>query len=109
MNSTKKGMKKALRNCFNDLRIPKPKKWDGFWRMVIFDIPHKLKWARDGFRHKLEDLGFYQFQKSVFVFPYPCREEVNFLVFVFCVSSYVRFLKTNQIDDDAQLKKQYNL
>lgn len=69
---TEKGKRKAMQLRFDDLTIAKPKNWDGIWRIVIFDIPNKKTNARDALRFKLRDLGFYQLQKSVWVFPYPC-------------------------------------
>lgn len=52
-------------------------KWDKKWRIVIFDIPEELHSARVRFRRKLKSLGFVMLQKSVFVFPYPCHEEIG--------------------------------
>ncbi|MBU1032186.1 hypothetical protein KKE03_04695 [Patescibacteria group bacterium] len=40
-------------------------KWDGKWRLVIWDIPEKRRLARDLLRFKLKQLGFVQWQKSV--------------------------------------------
>lgn len=51
-------------------------KWDGFWRLVIFDIPEDKKTVREGLRNKLRHFGFYPLQKSVFVFPYDCEKEI---------------------------------
>lgn len=50
--------------------------WDKKWRIVIFDIPQELHKNRNYFRNKLKTLGFYMIQKSVFVFPYPCEDEL---------------------------------
>ena len=56
---------------------------DGEWRIVIFDIPEKFKKAREALRMKLKELGFLELQKSVFIFPYECEDEINFIVEVF--------------------------
>jgi DNA-binding transcriptional regulator PaaX len=73
---TAKGLKKL-----NDFRLEKSfnfigQKWDGFWRLVIFDIPEDKKTVREGLRNKLRHFGFYPLQKSVFVFPYDCEKEI---------------------------------
>ncbi len=39
--------------------------WDGKWRLVIWDIPETRRSIRDLLRSKLKELGFTQFQKSV--------------------------------------------
>ena len=63
---TKEGQKKALKFKIDEIEIKVPAKWDGKWRIVIFDIPEKFKKAREALRRKLKDLGFLELQKSVF-------------------------------------------
>lgn len=100
----KKGKDKIIKESFHDLTIPQPIKWDGYWRIIIFDIPEKHKWAREGFREKLRQLNFYQLQESVFVIPYNCRKEIEFLCSIFNISDYVRFIKTNHLVFDDDIK-----
>jgi len=97
------GKKLVRRYDLEDMRLQKPKRWDGWWRVIIFDIPERDKWAREGFREKLKVLGLFQLQKSVFVTPYPCEEEVSFLVSVFSIASFVRLLKTKDLSADEEL------
>lgn len=40
-------------------------KWDGKWRIIIFDIPEKHKKIRDVLRSKLKTWGLVPWQKSV--------------------------------------------
>lgn len=42
-----------------------PEKWDGKWRIVIFDIPERRRAARDLLRHHLKSWGFEIWQQSV--------------------------------------------
>jgi len=106
---TEKGERRALSDVFNNLKIQKPEIWDKFWRIVIFDIPEKHKWAREGFRDKLKLLGFYQLQKSAFIYPYPCDDEIKFLMSVFNISPYIHFIRTRYLENDQELKKYFNL
>lgn len=46
------------------------KKWDGKWRVVVFDIQEKQKRTRDVLRLKLKELGFGMLQESVWVSPH---------------------------------------
>ena len=39
----KEGEKKALKFKLDEMEIKKPAKWDGEWRIVIFDIPERFK------------------------------------------------------------------
>ena len=45
-------------------------KWDGFWRIVIFDIPERKRRARDGLRNQLKKMGFGKLQSSTYISPY---------------------------------------
>ncbi|MFH1180890.1 MAG: hypothetical protein V1705_00590 [bacterium] len=76
---TDEGRKKAGIYQINDLEIKKPKKWDGRWRIILFDISEVKKIKREAFRGKLKELGFYPFQKSAWIHPYDCRNEVELL------------------------------
>lgn len=76
---TEKGKQKLVEYDFYDLEITKPKKWDGKWRMVIFDIPEINKRKRHQLWWKFKDIGFYLLQKSTYVFPYDCRAEIDMI------------------------------
>lgn len=65
---TAQGSKKITRD-FPLLSLQK-RKWDGKWRVIIFDIEEVNRNARDGLRKKLKELGFGMIQKSVFISPH---------------------------------------
>lgn len=104
-----KGRERVIQHSFHQLIIKKPKSWDGNWRIITFDIPEKYKWSREGFRRKLKELGFYHFQKSVFVSPYPCSEEVDFISSLFNISNFVHHIETNKLTNDGALRNYFNL
>lgn len=101
---TEKGRIRALKYHFANMRISR-KPWDGFWRIIVFDIPEKLRPGRDALREKLVHLGFYEFQKSVLVFPFECRDEIEFLIEFFGLRKYVRYGVLKEIDNELHLKK----
>ena len=80
------------RGALKALRPKKQDVWDHRWRIVIFDIPNYLKSARDAFAATLKRLGFIHFQKSVFLCPYPCEEELEILVDYFGISKHVEII-----------------
>jgi len=106
---TKEGQKKALKFKLDEMEIKKPAKWDGEWRIVIFDIPEKLKKAREALRIKLKELGFLELQKSVFVLPYECENEINFIMEIFLIRPFVRFVRTKSFTNEEQLKIKFGL
>ena len=103
-----KGKLKALTYRFHEMKIEKTK-WDGKWRLVIFDIPERLRKGRDALRGKLLEIGFYEFQKSALIVPYECKNEVNFVIEFFDLRKYVRFCVLESIDNELHLKKIFNL
>jgi len=105
---TEKGKLKALTYHFEKIKI-KGERWDGKWRLVVFDIPEKLRRGRDALRDKIKELGFYELQKSVFVFPYKCKNEIDFIIEFFNLRRYVRFGILDSIDNELHLKKIFNL
>lgn len=105
---TSRGKLKALTYHFEKMKIERSN-WDEKWRGVIFDIPERLRSGRDALRDKLKELGFYELQKSVFVFPYECKNEIDFIIEFFDLRKYVRFAVIDSIDNELHLKKIFNL
>ena len=105
---TNKGKVKALTYHFQEMKI-KENQWDNKWRAVIFDIPEKVKASRNALRDKLKELGFYELQKSVFVFPYECKDEIDFIIEFFNLRKYVRYGIFDFIDNDLHLRKVFHL
>ena len=102
---TKKGASHAKLLDIDNLTIKKPDQWDGKWRVVFFDIPEKKKKARNALREKLRDLGFCEMQKSIFAFPYECQDEINFIVTLFEIKSYVQYAEMVNATNEATLRK----
>ena len=105
---TKRGKLKALTYHFREIKI-KRGNWDGKWRIVVFDIPERIKRARDALRDKLKELGFYELQKSVFIFPFKCEDEIEFVIEFFNLRKYVRIGILESIDNELHLKKIFKL
>ena len=91
------------------VEIKKQKKWDGKWRLVMFDIPMRFTKGREALRFNLKKLNFLQFQKSAWVYPYPCEDEIIFTADFFGVRKYVEILTVESILSDDKLKKHFNL
>lgn len=106
---TKEGKKRCLMYNLDSMKIDRPSRWDGLWRIVIFDIPEYKKKARDALAQKLRTLGFYPMQKSVFVCPFSCKDEVDFLTELFDIRPFVRFIIAKETDIDLRLKDIFSL
>jgi len=77
--------------------------------MVFFDIPENFKKIRNLFRKRLQLLGFYEIQKSVLVYPYQCKEELELLIDYYDLIEYVRLAIIKDIDNKLHLEKIFNL
>lgn len=86
------------------------KRWDGKWRIVIFDIKEKLRKQRDYFRTELYEYGFIRLQNSVWVTPYPCEEFVELLKtdLELKVDS-VSFILAEHFDEEEKIKPIFGL
>lgn len=48
-----------------------PGSWDGFWRIILLDIPEERKNERESIRYLLKKAGFVCLKNSAWVSPYP--------------------------------------
>lgn len=103
------GKNKVLEYNLEKMKIRKPDQWDKIWRMVIFDVPEDFKRGRNALAAKLKQLGFYSMQKSVFIYPYACKNEIDFIVEIFGLRPYVRFLLVKETDIDLDLKHRFKI
>ncbi len=103
---TKKGELQAL---LAKAKLPIPMRWDGKWRMIIFDIPEATKDRRNLLRSLLKNNGYVKLQASVYINPYPLnREAVSYLKQT-GLMDYIRIIKVEEMDDDKDLRKKFGL
>jgi len=81
---TLRGLKKIKKRF--PILFESKKGWDGFFRVVIYDISEETRKIRDRFRLKLKQLGFGLLQKSVWISPHDFLKELK------------EFLKINHLD-----------
>lgn len=106
---TEKGKRIVKKIQLDNMKPEKPAVWDKKWRVVIFDIPDKKRVARDALREKLQKMKFYQLQKSVWVCPYFCEKEIQFLCEFFEITPYVNLITADNIYNDIILRKYFKL
>ncbi len=107
---TAEGKKRAGKYQIDELKIEKPKKWDGKWRVIIFDIPNSKNIIRNIFRRKLKEFNFYPLQKSIWAYPYPCKEEVGFIrKFLGASEKEIQVLEVSKMEKDNFLRKIFKI
>ncbi len=106
---SERGKKVALTYDLENMRIPRPVTWDKRWRIVIFDIPEKIKKVRESIRFHLRDLGFRELQKSVFIFPYDCSAEIDYIREFYNARRFIRFIVAESLDNELHMKNHFCL
>ena len=105
MKLTSGGKDKVVTFNIDNIQIKKPRQWNKKWHMIVFDIPEKHKKAREALREILKRLGFYKYQESIFVFPYPCEDELDYIIEYFNIRPFVRMFTAVDLDNELHLKK----
>lgn len=106
---TENGREIFLRFNYEELKIKGPKIWDRNFRVIVFDIPETRRSARNSLREKMKELGFIRFNDSVWVYPYPCQEEIDFIANYWGIGKYVHFILARDITNRHLLEKAFNL
>lgn len=106
---TKQGKEKTLMFDLDRMALPK-QSWDGKWRLIVFDIPDRQKKAREALRQKIKDLGLYPLQKSVFITPYDCENEIDFICSIFEINrNNVLLLEVNRFEGVEKLQHYFKI
>lgn len=82
----------------------KKKKWKGKWYLVFFDVPEIQRNKRDYLRRFLTRLGFYPYQKSVYLFPYECEKEISLIKKIVEGAKYMKYIIAEKIEDEDEKK-----
>lgn len=106
---TDKGRLKELTYNIETIAINTPKSWDGKWRVIIYDITKFKKREADMLRRVLTKLNMYRLQKSVYLYPYPCKKELEFLRYYFGVQEGVMYLTVSGIEQDEAFRRFFGL
>jgi phenylacetic acid degradation operon negative regulatory protein len=106
---TEKGKRKLYLLQAKETLSKRPKRWDGRWRLMIFDIPEYRKTIRDKVRQTLRSCGFYQLQKSVWMYPYPCEELIILLKSDLKIGKDMRYMIVDELEMDAPIRKHFKL
>ncbi|RJP46277.1 MAG: hypothetical protein C4584_01820 [Armatimonadetes bacterium] len=105
---TEKGKTKLFKYKLEEISLDK-KQWDGKWRMVAYDIPKGKKNQAEAFRALLKKMDFYQLQKSLWLTPYPCVSEIEFLKSLYNLTDHVKILTITGVEGEGAFRSYYGL
>lgn len=85
------------------------KKWDGRWRMVVFDVPERRRKVRNRLCAIIGDVGFVRLQDSVWVYPYDSEDFITLLKAEIKIGKDVLYAIADTIEHDKGLRQHFNL
>lgn len=106
---TGKGKEFALTFDLENIKLSRLKKWDGKWRIVSYDIPVHMNKIRRSVAYHIKNAGMRELQNSMFIYPYPCHQEIRYIIEFYNAWKYVRFVVADFIDNEKELKKIFSL
>jgi len=89
-------------------KLPTRGRWDGRWRVVMFDVPERRKRTRDTLRYRMRELGFVRFQDSAWIFPFDCEDIVELVKTELRLGSNVQYMIAD-IANDLRWRKEFSL
>ena len=75
----------------------------------MFDIPVRFTKGREALRYHLKELGFYQFQKSAWIYPYPCEDEIIFVADFYGITKHIEILTVDNVLHSEKIIKRFDL
>lgn len=107
---TPKGLLHANYYKLKNIKLNPSEKWDGKWRLIIFDIPETTRAIRDVLRGKLREWNCYKIQQSVFVYPFSCEKEIIAINKILEIEPCVKIFSVNDLGEiEKTVKQHYNL
>ncbi|MBI5644924.1 CRISPR-associated endonuclease Cas2 [Candidatus Kaiserbacteria bacterium] len=85
------------------------RKWDGRYRLVMFDIPEQRKSTRERLRRLMIEFGFMRLQNSVWISPYDCEELIALVKAELRIGSAVLYALVDQIEQEYRIKEHFGL
>lgn len=105
---TVRGKKQIRKMKLETVSVPRPVAWDGKFWLVIADIPTKdYRQGADAFRTKLKDMSFFHLQRTVWLYPFDPRLEIEFITRHYGIFNFVTVMKVEELDpaDEKPVKK----
>ena len=106
---TEAGRQALMRDLYKFDIYKDRRKWDGRWRLVMFDIPERRRKTRDALRSTMHSYGFYRLQDSAWIYPHDCEDLISLLKSDLRIGSAVLYLIVEKMEDDTRIKEHFTL
>ena len=105
---THRGKQKLLRYKVDEMALDELN-WDGKWRLVIYDVQTGKRANSEMFRTMLNKLRFLKLQKSVYLTPFKCEDEIEYLRLLFEIGNEVQILKVGSLENEAAYRRYFGI
>ena len=105
---THKGKQKLLRYKVDEMVLDESS-WDGKWRLIIYDVASTKRANSEMFRTILNKLRFLKLQRSVYLTPFKCEDEIEYLRLLFEIGNEVQILKVGSLENEAAYRRYFGI
>ena len=77
-------------------------KWDGFWRIILLDLPEERKSEREALRYLLKKAGFVCMKNSVWISMYPFENLFTNIKKDLGLSTELMIIVTDKLDEETE-------
>lgn len=96
------GKKRLNSNALDNDTALVSNNWDGYWRIIILDIPEERKSEREALRYLLKKAGFICIKNSVWISMYPYEHLFTNIKKDLSLTTEIMILVTNNIDKETE-------
>lgn len=79
-----------------------PQSWDGFWRIILLDLPENRKNERESLRYLLKKAGFVCLKNSAWISPFPYEHLFKNIKKDLGLTTEMMIIVTSSIDEESQ-------
>ncbi len=96
------GKKRLNSNVLDDETALVSNNWDGYWRIIILDLPEDRKSEREALRYLLKKAGFICVKNSVWISIYPYEHLFTNIKKDLGLTTEMMIVVTNNIDKETE-------
>ncbi|MFA6256964.1 MAG: hypothetical protein WCT29_01490 [Candidatus Paceibacterota bacterium] len=76
--------------------------WDGFWRIILLDLPEERKSERESLRYLLKKAGFVCLKNSAWISPFPYEHLFTNIKKDLGLTTEMMIMVTDKIDEESK-------
>jgi hypothetical protein len=105
---SEKGKQRLLQYDVESFSLDKSS-WDGKWRLIVYDVVSAKRQNSEQFRRAINKLNLLKLQKSVYLTPFRCEEQIEYLRALYDIGNEVLILKVGSIENESAYRRYFGL